>query len=109
MSFKELDEFLDRQGIKSAELCKIIDSIELQLNKAQEDLIKANKVIRYYANRDNWRQSIPGGRHDSISTCDTENLSFFRSESCYFGGKRARSHLVQSGEVLDVKWSICNT
>lgn len=32
----KLDEFIDRQGIKSAELCKIIDGLEKEIEKLME-------------------------------------------------------------------------
>jgi len=44
MSIKQLDEFVERQGIKSAELCKIIDNIESQLKQKDEEV---NKILKF--------------------------------------------------------------
>jgi predicted RNase H-like nuclease (RuvC/YqgF family) len=40
----KLDEFIDRQGIKSAELCKIIDGIEAEKNELLDIIEELKKA-----------------------------------------------------------------
>ena len=45
MSIEKLDEFIERQGIKSAELCKIIDRIEQQLKTKDEQIKELEEEV----------------------------------------------------------------
>lgn len=117
MSIKQLDEFIERQGIKSAELCKIIDNIEFQLKQKDEQLEIANdklinidifklcneqieklqaenkimkETVEFYADKDNWKTLIDEEfKHCLIVKSDTE----IKHETLLCGGKRARQAL----------------
>lgn len=62
MSIKQLDEFIERQGIKSAELCKIMNSIK---NQIKEIRIKNRELMTLVENLSLSQHHLQGCKYDT--------------------------------------------
>ena len=58
MSVIQLDAFLERQGIKSAELCKIIDNIEKTIQSLKTQLAQVTAELE--KNQNKFKQYVEG-------------------------------------------------
>lgn len=90
-----LDEFTSRQGIVSAEWCKLLDGVE----KLQEQNKILREALEFYADENNWEL---GKFHSFVEVCEqdhewTDSLPPFRVTQLT-GGKRAREALAKVKE-----------
>jgi len=69
-----------------------------QLKTQAEKIVILTEALEFYGDKDSWQRN-DGSRNSRIMGNDVDHLYFFRCESSYYGGKRARAALKQIQEM----------
>jgi hypothetical protein len=107
---KKLDEFINRQGIVSAELCIVVDNIENELKTLRSQIEKQKAInaefmecVEFYGSADNWESRSPEKNFMTVIKCiketdvDERGLKDFYTK--VYGGKKARQTLARVKEM----------
>jgi hypothetical protein len=96
MISKKLEEFTERQGIVSAEWCKLLDQVEI----VEQRLAEAEKVIEFYGDKKNYIELCVDGAtgNPKISSGDYVDCVVYHADRGY---AVARNYIKKYKEVSD--------